>query len=370
MLARQGGLLLPVSVFLLVVACGAPAAAQPLRPGTPGATAPQQPPTTQAYQPAQPAYQQSQGGGQVPPGQGYGPPGGQNPAAASLPMAGQAPVAGGNVGGAPFELSPRQAADIDFLLRAWQQRSSQVQTLTCKFRCWEYDPAFGPAGRARTISEGVIAFAAPDKGDYEVTSVLQWMPNAGNPAEGTYQPSELGRDHWKCDGKAIYEYRPQTKELIEHRLPPEAQGKAISDGPLPFIFGVEAEKMKARYWLRIITPPDRQGEIWLEAWPKYQQDKANFEYVELILSNQDLLPQGLQMHLPNGQPGARGRRSFVFEETVVNSPGHKVQNFFGVFSNTSTPLGWKRIVKEPPSEPPAGSQPFPHQAQGAAGPRR
>ena len=69
------------------------------------------------------------------------------------------------------------------------------------------------------------------------------------------------------------------------------QGKAIVDGPLPFLFGAKADKIKARYWLRVITPSDAKGEYWLEAWPKSRYDSANFQRVEIILDEKDYLPK-------------------------------------------------------------------------------
>ena len=71
---------------------------------------------------------------------------------------------------------------------------------------------------------------------------------------------------------------PDKKQLIERKLPPEMQGKAIADGPLPFVFGAKADQLKRRYWMRDITPEEDIGKrIWLEAVPKLQQDAANFQ---------------------------------------------------------------------------------------------
>ena len=58
-----------------------------------------------------------------------------------------------------------------------------------------------------------------------------------------------------CDGKSVFEYRHQDKHLVERPIPKELQGQSIVDGPLPFLFGAEAAKLKARYWLRIAEHP-------------------------------------------------------------------------------------------------------------------
>ena len=77
-------------------------------------------------------------------------------------------------------------------------------------------------------------------------------------------------DHWICDGKSVFQYIPKQKKLVEHKLPPDMQGKSIVDGPLPFLFGAEAKKLRQRYWLRIVTPPNIKNQVWLEAFPRFQ----------------------------------------------------------------------------------------------------
>ena len=66
-------------------------------------------------------------------------------------------------------------------------------------------------------------------------------------AQGNWvkQENAIG-EHWVCDGTSIYEYRTEQKQLVERPIPKEMQGKAIVDGPLPFLFGAEAAKLKQR----------------------------------------------------------------------------------------------------------------------------
>ena len=46
---------------------------------------------------------------------------------------------------------------------------------------------------------------------------------------------------------------------------PQLQGKAIVDGPLPFLFGAEAKKLKERYWLKVDSQPKQDpNQIWLD----------------------------------------------------------------------------------------------------------
>ena len=75
------------------------------------------------------------------------------------------------------------------------------------------------------------------------------------------------------------------------RLPPELQGKAIVDGPLPFLFGAKAETIKARYWIRVL-PETGNGKFWLEAVPKSRQDVQNFK-IDSHRSGRREVPAGI-----------------------------------------------------------------------------
>lgn len=226
---------------------------------------------------------------------------------------------------APFTLTPHEQAQVDWVLRAWEQRSAGIKTFECKFTRFEYDGVFGDPNKPRFIDEGRIKYAAPDKGMFQVDG-----PRA---------------EHWICDGTSFFEYNFQKKQLIQHKLPPELQGKAIADGPfpLPFLFGAKPEKLKQRYFLRLVTPQGIQGQVWLEAWPRFQQDAANFKQAQLILTTGDMQPFALQSNLPNG----KSRTVFRLTDIEVNT-NDLLRFLKGDAFRARTPLGWK-IVKEPPA---------------------
>jgi TIGR03009 family protein len=236
----------------------------------------------------------------------------------------------------------RERAQLDQVLDAWESESKKIKTLSAGFKLWVYNSAFPgkadpgqPPGPTRK-SEGEIYFAAPDQGMYR-----EKTPNG---------------EYWVCDGKSIYQIQHAKKELVETVLPEELRGKAISNGPLPFVFGAEAAKMKQRYSMRVITPRDVRGQIWLEAYPRFQQDAANFRKVEVILDEQTMLPVGLQLFEP-GPPTSPDRRVYAFGKPKVNDLWEKIKNFF---DPPLVPRGYKKVVEESPvarnAAPPRGGQ--------------
>ena len=240
----------------------------------------------------------------------------------------------------PAPLSPEQQAALDRLLAAWEARNAAVTTWSCTFHKWEYNawsPADGGGERlAFSESSGEIKYAAPDKGLFRVKESTQWNPETRRYEKRTGDTGE----HWVCNGTSIYEFRHGERQLRETRLPPEMQGKAISDGPLPFVFGAKADTLKKRYFMRLVTPPGVTDQIWLESLPRYQADAANFGKVELILQARDLMPFAIQIFKPGGQD--RDVYQFDPRTSLVD----KGLDMLRDFSKPVTPLGYKFILED------------------------
>ena len=115
------------------------------------------------------------------------------------------------------------------------------------------------------------------------------------------------REHWIYDGTSSVEFNYLLKQIIRRPLPPDRKGKQIAEGPLPFMFGAKVEQIKRRFWLRVVTPPDKKGEYWLEAIPRTLQDSQNFSAMTIVISEKDFLPQAMLMLHPN-----KARTNYLF----------------------------------------------------------
>lgn len=242
---------------------------------------------------------------------------------------------------APFTLSLEEQRQIDWVLQKWESQSKTVKTFECKVWRFEYDRVFGAdtgGGPPRPThrDEGKIWYAAPDKGRFEIY---------GDRAE-----------KWICDGKSIYEYNYTKRQVIQYDLPPELQGQGIAEGPLPFLFGSTAADLRNRYWIRLIQAPAGATEqIWLEAYPKFQRDRANFKRAEMILREEDLRPVALMLVLPNDN-----RVSYRFDDLKINAKNLLGEWLMSDPFRPNVPLGWQRVVEQttgassarvPPSDP-------------------
>jgi TIGR03009 family protein len=248
---------------------------------------------------------------------------------------------------APFTLSPQEQQRMNQILQAWEQQSNLVKLFKCTFTRWDYDMTFGPKDNDFLMSErfGIIKFRAPDQGTFKEEKM-----NIYDAAEKKYVESHEELDHWVCDGKSIYQFKPKQKTLEITELPVEMRGKAITEGPLPFIFGAKAKTLNDRYWIRETTPPAEQGkQVWLEAWPKFRQQAQDFSRVEVILGVQDLMPLAMQVYMPN----TKDRTAYLFADRKINDKFGDLMN--GDFIGPSTPFGWKKVLN--PAVPPAAAPP-------------
>ncbi|MEX2139847.1 MAG: TIGR03009 domain-containing protein [Pirellulales bacterium] len=256
---------------------------------------------------------------------------------------------------APFTLTPQEEFRLDQILIAWEKQSSTIKTYKCEFARLEYGAVFGQNPndqlKPRTDSTGELKYSAPDKGMFKVTSIQFYNPKTGEYDKGSAENLE----HWVCDGKSIFEINHKEKTRTERRLPPEMQGTAISDGPLPFVFGAKAATLKQRYWMREIPPPvTAKDEIWLQAFPRFQADAANFKLVEIIIGGKDFMPKAIQMFSPAFDPqrGNDSRTVFSFKKTSFNGA---LDNVFTDFVGPDVPFHYKKIVLQPAVEQPTAS---------------
>ncbi len=271
----------------------------------------------------------------------------QSPAA-QVPVVPQAPPG--------FQLNALEQAALDQVLAAWQQQSGKVVTFSCPFDRLEYVAAFGPVinGQLAPLNKnkGELTYAKPDKGSFQITEIYTYKeqpapadnPQAPKRGDWVKQPDAIG-EHWVCDGKSIYEFRANQKQVIERPLPPQMIGQNIIDGPLPFLFGADAEKLKQRYWMKVNdkdnTDPTHQ--VWITALPRFQQQAADFSQVDMILDRARQLPRAMQVTLPN-----KDRHVYVFqiEQAKVNNPLDRIQQ--ALFERPRTPFGWKHVVENAP----------------------
>jgi TIGR03009 family protein len=260
-------------------------------------------------------------------------------------------------------ITPEEEKWIDSVLTYWEARSDKIKLFECRFQRWDYDGGFVDADQKRQprmYAEGVIKYSQPDKGLYHVEKLVSVLPGQpGQKPQFIAQNPELG-EHWVCDGQRVYSFEANKKQVTETPLPPDMRGKAIADGPLPFMFGAKAETIKARYWIHgLVARPDdksKENKYWLEAVPRSRQDAQNFKMVRIVLDKEDYLPESLEIFAPNYDPPRNdARQNYVFSDRAAKDQAtladllkkglDPLRLVNREFYEPRIPLGWKKVVQ-------------------------
>ncbi len=265
---------------------------------------------------------------------------------------------------APFQpLTPTAQAQLHQLLKNWEQQSKGTKTLECKFKRWHFDMFAAPAGVHATYATGIIKYGAPDRGLFRVEDLLFFTEMQNGKPQFKPQPNQFG-EYWVCNGKQVIEYNRNAKECNIQDLPQNLQGQQIFNSPLPFVFNLDAEQIQRRYWVRQVQAPEGTNVYLIEAWPKLQEDRAQYKLVQVALDKKTFLPHALIMYPPNfNAKKAANWDHYEFIDVKRNSIGAALaDNFLKNFIPEKPPADWK-IHRNPYSAPTA----LPPQQAAAAG---
>ena len=242
--------------------------------------------------------------------------------------------------GQPFPaLTPQQQAQLDQVLKAWESKSQATNTLECKFERWHFDLMAAPAGVHAHKATGEIKYANPDKGLFRVDSMMFYKGmQEGKPQYGP-NPNEYG-EYWVCNGVELIEYERGKKKCNVQSLPPNMQGTQIFNSPLPFVFNLDAAKIKQRYWVKLMQSP-KPNTFLIQAWPKLQEDRAQYKMVQVVLSA-DFEPEVLLMYAPNfDRKLAPQWDHYEFSDVKRNAIGAEIKQFMGNFIPKQPPKDWE-----------------------------
>jgi hypothetical protein len=144
----------------------------------------------------------------------------------------------------------------------------------------------------------------------------------------------------------------EEKTVEVFSIPPDARGENIMEGPLPFLFGMPAEKAKRRYVLTLLKQDENQ--IWLGVKPRWQQDAANWKEAKVILNRDTYLPSAVMLVDPTGNL----ETVYSFRKLEANYKGKRpgiLQRIWPVKDPFKPDLDGYKLVKAapPPSQVPS-----------------
>ncbi len=239
---------------------------------------------------------------------------------------------------------------LDKILKNWEIASSRTKSLEGEHFRYVYDLVFNVEKRAK----GVFYYEAPDKGRIDLVGI-KVAPGAVSEKKDpkTNVPYKVESDRpekWICDGRFIIQVNELDKTVERFPIPPDMQGANIINGPLPFLFGMPAEKAKQRFHLTLLKETDSRA--WLRAKPKWKQDAVNYRQATIILDKKTYLPMAVQLIDPPGNK----ETVFTFPKLVPNKKPNFLNIFRGDFlrGDPFAPKlrGYKVVTKSATSRPP------------------
>ena len=247
----------------------------------------------------------------------------------------------------------RYSSEMEWILKTWEQQGNTMKRLEGKLERYTYDFTFNVEKRA----SGEFYYESYDKArlDIQPVKIKKGSVNEHGPRgrKFTIQPDEP--KIWISDGINVSMINVVRKEYQRLVIPPEGRGKNIVDGPLPFLFGISAEKAKARYRMELYRDTQKggmhnlkKGIVHLRVYPLWKQDAANWVQAEVLLDAKTFLPTAIKLI----HPGGTTEMVYTFHAVKRN----KTRGVFAGWNNPFKPnlRGYKEM-KRGGTTPPKGT---------------
>jgi len=210
-------------------------------------------------------------------------------------------------------------ARMDELLRLWAAQNAKLKSLELsiyridKDKAWDEEEHY--IGRA--------AFQAPHFAFLDYRKVkMQLTPDPENKNKKVLVPSKnkAGKidappyETIVCSGTEIWHYRYAKRQIIVYTLDKETRKRALEEGPLPFLFNMNAGEAKRRYAMTLHSEDEKRYLVMLQ--PLLPEDKEVFSVAWLSLDKKWLLPTRIMLISPD----RKIQQDFALSEIKANGP--------------------------------------------------
>lgn len=246
-----------------------------------------------------------------------------SPRPAAPSAAGTAPAQAAATRPAP---DPRRMSE---LLVDWEARSKTTKTLYAKFT------------REDVIDDW------DEKTQYDGAAFLQ------SPNLAYLNFEKLGADGKKtfnerivCTGDRVYQFLADSKQVHMYALSQEDRLKAMEEGPLPFLFNMNAADANKRYRMQLI---EENAELALIAiYPLQDVDREAFSRAYVWLNKSTFLPSKIQLMDPSNQKNSKTFRFSDVRRNIEVKPAY----FDGLGqSRQVAQAGWDLVPHGPDGQP-------------------
>lgn len=242
------------------------------------------------------------------------------------------PVQGQNAPQGGPQVEMKISPQVEAILQTWEQKTSDISRMKGKYRRYVYDHIFLVEKRAY----GEYWFESPDKARMDFYPDKE-LPNPPQQKIGSkvFQIQADRGETWLCTGKEILDINHDEKTYDRFQIPVAFQGQNITNGPLPFLFGMKAEEVKKKYMMSLgdMHKPE-EGKIHIVATPMVPALRREFQRAEILLNAETYLPSGVKLWDPAGSKETvyvfwepeRNFRTWLNDPFRINLRGWKLIN--------------------------------------------
>ena len=233
-----------------------------------------------------------------------------------------------------FAPTAEEQAKLDEFLTRWEDFGKGIKRVSCDVHMRDFDGVLQQNNqRPTTHTWGQFRYIAPNKLMYHIKG--EFVYSDAKP-KGEWKESQ---NEWKIvlNSKELVQYDYKNKNVVVYPIADEEQDMDLTmdNGQFPLFFVAKANVLKSRFYMRMVTPKNRQqDEVWIEAFPRYARDAQQFKSIVVILSLKDLQPTYMRKVGVNG----KSKTDLTFENVAVNKGVWTIEG--------SVEPGWTKDVRE------------------------
>jgi TIGR03009 family protein len=217
---------------------------------------------------------------------------------------------------------PPDPAKMKAVLKDWETISSKLKTLEVDITRVDDSTQWGKdvfVGEAKLMSPN-LAYLNFSKCDLDLVNHEPIVnhnkckpatdPKTGepwiNPKTGKQvldhkdcKPQTKPHERIVCTGKEVWQYVVETTQIFIFPLDKEDQKRALEEGPLPFLFNMEAAKAEARYTMALVK---EEGDYYvIGVVPKLKIDLSAFSQAFIRLNKKTYFPDSILLVATDGK---------------------------------------------------------------------
>jgi TIGR03009 family protein len=193
------------------------------------------------------------------------------------------PQAEGNQVIPPAPPDPAARAKMEDILKEWEAKSASTKTLDAEFTRIDYSGIW----KDTTVYRGRALLKSPNLACLN----LELIP------EDRSDPKF--HERIICTGKEVWHYEGEKRQIFVYPLAQEDRKRALEQGPLPFLFNMNAAEIKKRYELTF--KKETAGSYQIQVLPRQAIDRDSFSQAVIVLNRATSLPDALYLYSPNGK---------------------------------------------------------------------